>query len=175
MKVIPVASSILSLLGPAMALQAHCEIYMTDEQAAAILLPQKKSKRIEVELSSDEMKQIEKSSSQEVRTKKIKIWKSDNDFVFVDQVLGKHEFITYAVGISSGKVSGIEILEYREAYGQQIKKPEWRAQFIGKTLNSKLKLNDDIKNLSGATLSSGHVTEGVKRILQTYDLIKNRI
>lgn len=148
---------------------------MSDEQAVALLMPQKALKKTEVELSPDEVKLIEKNSGQDVRTKKLKIWKSEKDFVFIDQVLGKHEFITYAIGVSQDKVTGIEILEYRETYGQQIKKPEWRAQFVGKTLTSKLKLNDDIQNLSGATLSSSHVTAGVKRILQTYDLIKTRI
>ena len=44
----------------------------------------------------------------------------------------------------------------------------WRAQFVGKNANSPLQLNVDIKNISGATLSSKHITDGVKRILQKY-------
>ena len=44
----------------------------------------------------------------------------------------------------------------------------WRAQFVGKSANSQLELDADIKNISGATLSSKHVTDGVKRILQKY-------
>ena len=31
-----------------------------------------------------------------------------------------------------------------------------------------LKLTEDIKNISGATLSSRHITGGVKRLLSTY-------
>ena len=42
------------------------------------------------------------------------------------------------------------------------------AQFVGKTSASPLKVNGDIRNISGATLSSMHVTEGVKRILAAY-------
>jgi len=34
---------------------------------------------------------------------------------------------------------------------------------------SLLKLNGDIKNISGATLSSKHVTDGVKRVLRLYE------
>lgn len=44
----------------------------------------------------------------------------------------------------------------------------WLAQFVGKTSASPLRLNGDIRNISGATLSSTHVTEGVKRILAAY-------
>ena len=52
---------------------------------------------------------------------------------------------------------------YRETYGYEIRNDKWRAQFVGKNANSKLKLDDDIKNISGATLSCRHITDGVKR------------
>ena len=37
------------------------------------------------------------------------------------------------------------------------------------TPSSPLQLNGDITNISGATLSSRHVTDGVKRMLQVYE------
>jgi Na+-translocating ferredoxin:NAD+ oxidoreductase RnfG subunit len=89
----------------------------------------------------------------------------------VDQVLGKHEYITYALGLNaSGSVKQIEILDYRETYGYQVRDPSWREQFVGKTVNAPLKLEGDIRNISGATLSSRHITEGVKRLLATYEI-----
>ena len=100
----------------------------------------------------------------------------ESNAVFIDQVIGKHEFITYAVGISKeAKVVGVEILEYRESYGHQVRREAWRRQFIGKNKTSELELNKDIKNLSGATLSSAHITEGVRRLLFNYEQIKNRL
>ena len=39
---------------------------------------------------------------------------------------------------------------------------------VGKSAASPLKVGSDIRNISGATLSSLHVAEGVKRILATY-------
>jgi Na+-translocating ferredoxin:NAD+ oxidoreductase RnfG subunit len=50
----------------------------------------------------------------------------------------------------------------------EIKK--WRAQFVGKTSKSTLKLDSDIKNISGATLSCRHITDGVKRLLAFYEI-----
>jgi Na+-translocating ferredoxin:NAD+ oxidoreductase RnfG subunit len=44
----------------------------------------------------------------------------------------------------------------------------WLSQFIGKNNGSALEINQDIRNISGATLSLRHVTEGVKRILAYY-------
>jgi Na+-transporting NADH:ubiquinone oxidoreductase subunit NqrC len=46
-----------------------------------------------------------------------------------------------------------------------VRDPRWRAQFVGKRAGAPLSLDDDIQNISGATLSCRHVTEGVKRIL----------
>ena len=90
--------------------------------------------------------------------------------------MGKHEMITYAVGIlADGTLKGIEILEYRESYGYQVQSKEWRSQFVGKNSTADIKLNQDIHNISGATLSCKHLTDGVKRLLIMHDLaLKNR-
>ena len=86
--------------------------------------------------------------------------------VVADEVLGKFELISYAVGIGAdGKVRGVEILSYRESHGHEVRTPAWRRQFLGKAQGAPLKLGEDIANISGATLSCGHVTEGVKRIV----------
>ena len=91
-------------------------------------------------------------------------------------VLGKHELITYAVGLDTqGRVRGVEILDYRESHGGEIRDPQWRLQFAGKTAREPLQLDRDIRNISGATLSCRHVTDGVKRILALYESeLRNR-
>ena len=87
----------------------------------------------------------------------------------VDHVIGKHLYIDYAVALDpTGRVTRVEILQYRESHGGEVREPGWLAQFVGKTSGSPLKVGGDIRNISGATLSSLHVTEGVKRILATY-------
>lgn len=90
----------------------------------------------------------------------------------LDRVLGKHEMITYAVALTpDGAVKRVEILEYRETYGGEIRNPAWRQQFVGKRFGSAVQLDKDIKNISGATLSSRHVTDGIRRLLATYQLL----
>jgi Na+-transporting NADH:ubiquinone oxidoreductase subunit NqrC len=66
----------------------------------------------------------------------------------------------------------VEILEYRETYGGEVRRPDWRKQFKGKQLGEPFKLGNDIMNLSGATLSSRSVTDGVKRLLALRDFTK---
>jgi Na+-transporting NADH:ubiquinone oxidoreductase subunit NqrC len=68
-------------------------------------------------------------------------------------------------------VRDVEILDYKESYGDQVRNPAWRAQFTGKRHGAPLKLTSDIKNISGATLSSKHITDGVRRLLSTYAIV----
>jgi uncharacterized protein with FMN-binding domain len=92
---------------------------------------------------------------------------SSGGYLVVERVVGKHEYITVAVGINpNGTVKQIEIMDYRESYGYEVRDASWRAQFVGKSASSPLQLGADIKNISGATLSSKHITDGVKRVLQ---------
>jgi Na+-translocating ferredoxin:NAD+ oxidoreductase RnfG subunit len=168
------------LLGPITSINAYAEIYMSEQQAVASIFPGAAGAAMEkskIELSSDESDKIAKNSSETVRSKSLTVWKDkEKNVVFIDQVLGKHEFITFAVGIDrEGAVKGIHILEYRETYGSQVRKDDWRGQFNGKTIAAPLKLDKDIQNISGATLSSSHVTGGVRRLLNTYDIVKTRL
>ena len=89
----------------------------------------------------------------------------------IDEVLGKHEMIVYAVALDTqGAIKAIEILEYREAYGGQIRTEAWRKQFVGKRHGAALKLDVDVMNIGGATLSCKHVLDGVRRVLALHQI-----
>ena len=44
----------------------------------------------------------------------------------------------------------------------------WRAQFTGRQHGDPVKIGRDVQNISGATLSCEHVTDGIRRLLATY-------
>ncbi len=150
--------------------------YLTVEQAQRAIFPGKSLTAAPVELTGAQRKAIEQASGVRVLRNKQPVWKvSGGGWFIVDEVVGKHEFITYAVGLNAdGSVKQIEIMDYRETYGGQIRDQKWRAQFVGKTAKSPLKLEADIKNISGATLSCRHVTDGVKRLLAFYEVALKR-
>jgi Na+-transporting NADH:ubiquinone oxidoreductase subunit C len=86
--------------------------------------------------------------------------------VIVDSVVGKFEQIDYAVALdAAGKVLAVEILAYREGHGSEVRLPAWRNQFVGKTAADPVRVGADIANISGATLSCTHVTDGVHRLV----------
>jgi FMN-binding domain len=107
-----------------------------------------------------------------------RIWRAESGdrvvgFFIFDRVIGKHLYIDYAVALDpGGRIREVEILQYRESYGGEIRSPSWLAQFVGKIGASPLQVGSDIRNISGATLSSHHVTEGVKRIMAIANRLK---
>lgn len=152
---------------------SHASVYLTVEQAQKLMFPNATMQKVTIHLTDDQVKSLKKSSGVFYAFKADQVYKTnDGGWFIVDQVLGKHEMITYAVGLNAnGAVKQVEILEYNESYGGQVRDLNWRQQFVDKTVASPVSLNNDIRNISGATLSSKHITDGVKRILQFHNMI----
>jgi Na+-transporting NADH:ubiquinone oxidoreductase subunit NqrC len=155
---------------------AQAKIYVSTEQAQQILFPKKALSKAPIIITDDLQEKLRSASSIRHPFKGDRIWKTaDGGWFIVDEVVGKHEMITYAVALNSkGSVLGIEILEYVESYGYEVEQAQWRQQFVGKSAQDAIKLNQDIQNIGGATLSCKHLTDGVKRVTVFYDLaLKN--
>jgi len=149
--------------------------YMSAEQAAKLMFPD--ADRFESKDITLDAAQMQALAAHGVQARS-QAWKAQVahrgattlGVVVVDEVVGKFELITYAVGIGSdGAVKQVEILSYRESHGHEVRLPAWRKQFVGKTPASTLQVGEDIANISGATLSCKHVTDGVKRIVHVVD------
>jgi hypothetical protein len=156
---------------------AHAKIYVSVEQAQKILLPNKPPTKNPIIITDDLQDRMRSASSIRHPFQGDRIWRAtDGGWFIVDEVVGKHEMITYAVALSpSGVVTGIEILDYVESYGYEVAEAQWRNQFIGKTAADPIKLNKDIQNIGGATLSCKHLTDGVKRVAVLYEIaLKNQ-
>ena len=151
---------------------AYATTYLTVEEAQGAIFPGAKLIPVPLTLTNAQVREIEKRADVSVRNREPRVWRVDGGGLFiVDEVLGKHEFITYAIGLNpDGTVRAIEVMDYRESYGYEIRHEAWRWQFVGMTAADPLKLDRDIKNISGATLSCRHIADGVKRVLATYDV-----
>lgn len=172
----------LMLIAPAaltMVTPAGATDYLTTQAAQKVLFPEATGfEKVTVTLSKDQLKAIKKLAHVRQRNDEPPVWRAMGPegtlgWLFVDEVVGKHEYITYAIALSpDGKVLGIEIMSYRETHGDEVRRDAWRAQFDGKTLHDELKLGDDISNISGATLSCRNITDGVRRILALQEVAK---
>jgi len=48
-------------------------------------------------------------------------------YLIVDQVIGKSEMITYSLALDAkGTILALEILDYRESHGGEVRLPGWR-------------------------------------------------
>jgi Na+-translocating ferredoxin:NAD+ oxidoreductase RnfG subunit len=87
-------------------------------------------------------------------------------FAQVRNVKGKDQPITFLVAIDpANALKDVDVLAYREPYGGEVAYEPWRKQFRGKTSQAVLVVGKDIRNISGATISSHAVTLGVRKAL----------
>jgi Na+-translocating ferredoxin:NAD+ oxidoreductase RnfG subunit len=170
--VIPIAASVAVAPAPVSA-----TVYLSIEAAQQAMFPGASFVPHPLAFTPEQRKAIAQASGVGSFEKVQRVWEARSanqraGWFIVDRVLGKHEMITYAVALTpDGTVKRVEILEYRETYGGEIRNAAWRQQFVGKRFGSGVQLGKDIKNISGATLSSRHVTDGIRRLLVTYQLL----
>ena len=136
---------------------------------------------VPVQMSKAERKTLRRKAKVRVDPRRIQAWhvvdgEQPLGWFFVDEVIGKHEFITYGVGVdAAGHVIGIDVLEYRETYGGEVQEESWRRQFHGKSLaTDPLRLGKDVHGIAGATLSARNITDGVRKLLLVREFLLER-
>ena len=164
------------LVPAALSAPAYAVTYYSVAQAQQALFPQANAFVADtLRLTPAQQAQIGKAAGTPQVTAEQPIWRAMANgrqigWFIEDEVIGKHELITYAVALDmTGAVQGVEILTYRESRGGEIRNPRWLAQFQGKHFSDPVTLGRDIANISGATYSCRHIAEGVKRILALYE------
>ena len=152
------------------------EAFMSEEEGVKIMLP--KSERIRkdvIKLSPEKKAQIEERIGWKFPEQAFEVYIGEtgdqiDGYAVVQNTIGKHKPMTYMVGIDgTGHVSDIELLVFRESRGSEIRQKRFNAQYEGKTVNDPVRLNKDIINISGATMSVRSMSAGIKRVLVLVD------
>jgi Na+-translocating ferredoxin:NAD+ oxidoreductase RnfG subunit len=129
------------------------EVFLTEEEAVKLMFP--KSERIKKELLRVPM------------DKKMAI---EDGYALIQNTIGKHKPMTYMVGVdNTGHVLNVELLVFREARGSEVRTKRFNVQYEGKTASDPVRINKDIINISGATMSVRSISAGVKRVLVLVD------
>ena len=85
-------------------------------------------------------------------------------YALFDRQIGQHEYIDFATFFDvQGRVTRVEVVAYREPYGDGIRSKRFRNQFVGKEADSGFRPGHDIDVISGATLSARAMARAVKR------------
>lgn len=155
---------------------AIAEAFMSEEEGVKIMLP--KSERVRkdvIKLSPEKKAQIEERIGWKFPEQSFEVYIGEtgtqvDGYALVQNTIGKHKPMTYMVGIDNkGQVSDVELLVFRESRGSEIRQKRFNAQYEGKTVNDPVRINKDIINISGATMSVRSMSAGIKRVLVLVD------
>ena len=104
----------LAVAGP-----AHATVYLTIPAAQAAMFPGAQMIDHTIKFTPEQRKAVAKASGAGNFDPVLRAWEARSaqgrvGWFIVDRVLGKHDFITYAVALGAdGTVHAVEILEYR--------------------------------------------------------------
>src|SRR5262249_45380145 len=91
-------------------------------------------------------------------------------YAAIVEEIGKSEPITFMAGVEAeGRVGEVALMVFRESRGAEVREPRFMRQFKGKQLKDPIRVNQDILNYTGATLSSEAMARGVKKALALVD------
>lgn len=154
----------------------HAEVFMTEEEAVKIMLA--KSERIHkdiLRLSQEQKGVIEQRIGWKFPEDSFEVYVGEtgtqvDGYALMQNTIGKHKPMTYMVGVDAhGHVSNVELLVFREARGSEVRTKRFNVQYEGKTVLDPVRINKDIINITGATMSVRSISAGVKRVLVLVD------
>ena len=154
----------------------HAEVFMSEDEAIKVILPKSQRVRKEViQLSQDKKDLIEQRIGWKFPEDAFEIYIGEtgdkiDGYAMVHNTIGKHKHMTYMVGVdSNGTCSDVELLVFREARGSEVGRKRFNVQYEGKTVLDPIRINKDIINITGATMSVRSISAGVKRVLVLVD------
>ena len=91
---------------------------------------------------------------------------SFSGYGIIAEEIGKFRPITFMVGISPAfRVTGASVLVYRESRGREVRRSRFLRQYQGKSTGDPIRINRDIINITGATLSVRALNFGVRKLI----------
>lgn len=152
------------------------EVFMSEDEGVKTMFP--KSERVRkdlIKLNAEKKTQIEDRIGWKFPEEEFEVYIGEtgtrvDGYAMVQNTIGKHKPMTYMVGVDGqGSVSDIELLVFRESRGSEIRQKRFNSQYEGKTVLDPVRINKDIINISGATMSVRSMSAGIKRVLVLVD------
>ena len=150
----------------------HLEIYFTEDEAAKVMFPDSENIRREtLTLTAEQKAFVEEVIGWEFPEYTFDVFIGETQgnidgYAVIQNTIGKHRPITYMVGVTpTGECMNFEVMVYREARGNEIATKRFNYQYQGKTIEDPIRINRDIINITGATMSVRSASAGVKRVL----------
>jgi len=160
-------------------------VYLSEEEAVRRVYPKgttvKSEERV---LTPEEQKRIETRLRWKIAEDRFTIIRGYQDekstgYAVITEEIGKFKPITFIVKVSEkGIVERVEVMVYRESRGGEVRRQRFLRQFRKKDSRDPIRINRDIMNVTGATLSVRAMSAGVKKVLVVLEelgYIENRV
>jgi Na+-translocating ferredoxin:NAD+ oxidoreductase RnfG subunit len=96
-------------------------------------------------------------------------------YIYLDKANSKSAQFDYVVFFDEElKIMFADVLIYREDYGGEIGSKRWLQQFYGKYNGQGMRFQQDIQNISGATISSRNITQAIQRLSKRIVLLQQK-
>ena len=148
------------------------QVFLTKEQALNQSFPDCDTIVYdEIILTDEEKMQLQKSLKRKIFEERFIVYfgiKSAKvvGYAIITEEVGKFHPYTFIVSANpEGKIRHIAVLVYRESRGSEIMNKRFLHQFKGKSLKNPIRINRDIINITGATMSVVTMCTGVKKVL----------
>lgn len=152
------------------------EEFMTEEEAVKTILPKSQRVRKElIRLSQEKKDLIEQRIGWKFPEESFELYIGEtgdkvDGYAMIHNTIGKYKHMTYMVGVDpKGVCTDVELLVFRDAKGSEVGKKRFNSQYDGRTVSDPIRINKDIINISGATMSVRSMSAGVKRVLVLVD------
>lgn len=168
------ASAAILGLWPFATLEA--KVFMKQDEALKIAFPEAVSvERKTLFLSPKQIEAIEKLAKSKMEYRVITYYVGRNKKEFMGYAFFESHVVrtmpeTFMVVLAAeGTVRSVEMLAFYEPE-DYLPPKKWLGLFDNKKLDQELWIKRGIKNITGATLTTQAITDGIRRILATFDI-----
>ncbi len=153
-------------------------VYKTADQFLAQAFPTGTSQQNALWITGDLRERTADVLGHQPTALRVRYWRNDDEdstsnkrTAWILDEIGKELPITIGVVVDASGIERVEILEFRESRGGEVRHDFFTQQFFGVRLNRDSRLDQSIDNITGATLS----VRAVKRVAALALLFHHRV
>jgi hypothetical protein len=154
-------------------------VYLTPAQARLELFPEAISFQREVRLIPGSFKEdLERRLGRRFDEDSLEVYigydrnRTLLGYSVVTDEIGKYRPITFMVAMGVDfRVRGAAVLVYRESRGGEVRRSRFLRQYRGKSARDPIRINRDIINITGATMSVRSLNFGMKKVLAVTEFL----
>ena len=136
----------------------HAGRYIESDAYVADAFPDKVPPASTLWVSGELRENVERVLGHRFASLRVRYWDDGDTSVWILDEIGKELPITIGVTVHKAQIQNVQVLEFRESRGWEVRYPFFTDQFHDVRLDKNGRLDRNIDGITGATLSVGAVT-----------------